>query len=371
MYKTYQLKIKNTDEEYFNSLFKEAKWYYNTILASTDVFKFDTKSKIAFLTPEICQETKHLSSQMRQEIKKKLISSIIGLSKRKKTVKAGKLKFKSFVNSLTLKNQSFKLDGTKIKLQGYKKKFRVAGVLQLPENYKVASGILHRNPLGLYLLVTLELPDIEKIVPTQELGVDFGVKDSLVFSDGTVINTNFDTLAIRKTQKALSKKVRGSNNYKKCRTKLGVKHKKLDNRKKDLTNKLVNKLEDYKVYFQDEMISNWKKLFGKQLHNGILGRFKSALKKNPNNLMLSRIEPTTKLCGSCGALNNISLAQRTYACECGYKQHRDIHSARNMILIGSGRAYVEKKSDLFSMLSSVENKHFSLKQEAVLPLGIQ
>lgn len=112
------------------------------------------------------------------------------------------------------------------------------------------------------------------------------------------------------------------------------------------------------------MITSWKKLFGKQVHNGILGRLKLALKQNPNNLMISRTCPTTKLCPICGVLNDIKLSVRIYNCECGYSCDRDAHFARNMILIGLEQTYVEKESDLFEILSSIQNKHFSVKQEA-------
>ena len=48
------------------------------------------------------------------------------------------------------------------------------------------------------------------------------------------------------------------------------------------------------------------------------------------------MEPTTQMCPNCGSLHKLSLTQRTYKCpNCGYEEDRDIHAAKNMILIGS------------------------------------
>jgi putative transposase len=366
MYKTYQLKIVKND--YFNLLFREAKWYYNTVLASEDVFNFDTKEKIAFLTPEISQETTILSSQMRQEIKKLLCSSVKGLSQRKKRgYKVGKLKFKGFLNALPLKNQTFKLSKNRIRFQGCKKSFKIRGYQQLPENYVIKSGVLIRNPDGIYLKLVIEEADQPVIIPTKIIGIDMGVKDSLTFSDGTKLNTIFaeSEQEIKKLHRKLSKKEKGSKNRLKARAKLGKAYHKLDKRKDDVSKKVLNKLKSYQVYFQDEMVTGWRRLFGRQIQHSILGRIKSGLKSNPEtNVCLAKTIPTTKFCPECAVLNDIPLSQRIYRCECRYQLDRDIHSARNMIIIGSGRAYVEQGTSVFDELVLIGSKFLVLKQEA-------
>ena len=50
--------------------------------------------------------------------------------------------------------------------------------------------------------------------------------------------------------------------------------------------------------------------------------------------MLDKWIPTTKLCPKCGTVNqHVTLADRTVVCGCGYQEDRDIHSAKNMIVI--------------------------------------
>ena len=50
-------------------------------------------------------------------------------------------------------------------------------------------------------------------------------------------------------------------------------------------------------------------------------------------MMLDKYIPTTKWCPSCHKLNELSLNDRTYKCECSYQEDRDIHSAKNMLVI--------------------------------------
>ena len=49
--------------------------------------------------------------------------------------------------------------------------------------------------------------------------------------------------------------------------------------------------------------------------------------------MLDKFIPTTKWCPKCHKLNELSLDDRTYRCECGYELDRDIHAAQNMLNI--------------------------------------
>ena len=113
-------------------------------------------------------------------------------------------------------------------------------------------------------------------------------------------------------------------------------YQKLTSRKKDSANKIVHELlEHERVYMQDENLKCWHKgLFGRTVQHSILGLVKAKLMKNERVIVLSSREPTTKYCPVCGNLNkNITLADRVYECECGYHEDRDIHAARNMILL--------------------------------------
>ncbi len=56
--------------------------------------------------------------------------------------------------------------------------------------------------------------------------------------------------------------------------------------------------------------------------------------KSERVVVLSASSPTTKYCPNCGELKaDITLADRVYICSCGYSEDRDVHAARNMILL--------------------------------------
>ena len=138
-------KLSKDKKFYLKTLFLEAKYYYNYLIylsqqSVTDnygntvypynLFEFNTKSNQILVYENssnsyLPYELKFLSSQVKQELLKKIQSSIKSLSKAKsKGRKIGHLKFKSFVN-LPLKqfNNSFYLsdNGKKLSLQGNKK----------------------------------------------------------------------------------------------------------------------------------------------------------------------------------------------------------------------------------------------------------
>ena len=64
-----------------------------------------------------------------------------------------------------------------------------------------------------------------------------------------------------------------------------------------------------------------------------MGLVKAKLKQLPQTIILDKWIPTTKWCPHCGHRHNMTLAERTYICECGYQEDRDIHSAKNMLSI--------------------------------------
>ena len=86
---------------------------------------------------------------------------------------------------------------------------------------------------------------------------------------------------------------------------------------------------------QDENIAGWHRgLFGKQVQHSCLGTVKSKLMALPQTVVLDRFIPTTKLCPKCHSVkNDMTLADRTYVCSCGYQEDRDVHAAKNMVWI--------------------------------------
>ena len=132
--KCYELKIQenklsNTQLDKLYSFFKQAKYLTNDIISSNDVYKYDYKTKnvnVKWFKDDVeHNEIKELilPSQIKQDIKTRIITDISNLSKKKKKgFKNGKLKFRKEVNTIGLKqyNTTWKF--------GEKNKFYVAGI---------------------------------------------------------------------------------------------------------------------------------------------------------------------------------------------------------------------------------------------------
>jgi transposase len=402
--KVYELKIdksslSNNTLIKLNKLFLEAKWFYNYLLTQ-DIFNFDTKQKeILVMNKEKKLEERninHLTSQMKQAIQQRAVSSIKSLSTKKKKGRfseVGKLKFKSSVNSIPLKqyNNTYKLiDKNKIQIQGIRKKIRVNGVKQIPLEAEFANANLIKRNNDFYLKVTCFLPKQNQIVHKNEIGIDFGIKTQLTFSNGVKIESKIPVSSkSKKLYKKLSrsKKVNGltskTKNQYKIRVKLKKSYEETTNKKKDIKNKIIHKLKtDYSlVAVQNENIKGWHSgLFGKQVQESSIGGILSGIKKLPQTRIVSRFFPSTKLCTSCGTLNKIGLDERVYKCECGYEEDRDVHSARNILIESVPRESRELKPvenntsseilEYFKKIPNIKVSICSMKQEArVFRLG--
>ena len=332
-------------------LFVEAKWLYNdalTFMSNQDINDYDYKVKTVHGLDKdkntVTRELKYLGSQMKEAVIQEIKSSLKSLSTSKKNKqKTGKLKYKSDYTSINLQQYgiTYKFyDNNRVRLQGIKKKIKIEGAEQFfnQPGIEIANAKLLNEPDGYYLAVTTfqdKRGEIKKYKPP--IGIDMGIKTSITTSEGKKYKVFVgETERLKKLQRRIAKREKGSSNKYKTRKLLEKEYQKLNNRKLDAANKIVHELlEHEKVYMQDENIKGWHKgLFGRTVQHSVLGLVKSKLMKNERVIVLSQNIATTKTCPNCGKINkNITLADRIFECECGYAEDRDIHAARNMILL--------------------------------------
>jgi putative transposase len=163
--RVYELKIdkshlNNETREHLNRLFLEAKWFYNHILAQKDIFNLDFDDKIKEIPVMVkdvfeIRSLDCLSSHMKQSLIERTQDNIRGLHERKeKGYKVGKLKYKSLIQSIPLKQygNTYKIiDDKYVHVQGIKQKIRVRGLKQIPSNADYANGTLIRKHGDYYL----------------------------------------------------------------------------------------------------------------------------------------------------------------------------------------------------------------------------
>jgi putative transposase len=406
----YKLKIDHSklsikQKEHLKMLFVEAKWLYNDILnysLNNNISTYITTNKFVSVktinNDFILKPLHYIGSQMKQSVVTDILANLKGLKTLKEhNHKIGWLKFKSSYKSLNLKQYSntYKFyNNKKAKIQGVPGKITVNGLNQFinDPNIEIANGRLLNTSKGYYVAVTVyrytdQLP-IKKYID-KEIGVDMGIKTSITLSNGEKIVTYVEeTEHLKCLQRKLSRQKKGSNNRRKTIYSIQKEYQKITDRKNDIANKIVAKILSYeKVYIQDENISIWKKgLFGKQVQHSVLGRIKAKLINNERVQILDRLAPTTKFCPKCYNINkDISLKDRMYICPiCGYMEDRDIHAAKNMIimtklimnqikLVPMGHRDFKpveiNTTDYRKYNNMIDNKVLSMKQEAHQPLG--
>ena len=389
-----QLKIVNNklnaqQKEALERVFLEAKWIYNEAL-SQGIVGYSAGKTVEVKTPQgfEIRDLTTIGSQMKQSVVSGLKSSMKTLSSAKKSGRRiGKLKFISDYTSLDLKQHGtthkFFLSSNqktgkinsigKARVQNIPGKLPVIGLEQLG-NKEISNAKLVKKASGFYLHVTCwtdKKDVVDNYQPNTKIGVDMGVSSHIILSDGQKWNVLIgESDQLKRLQKRLAKQKKGSNNYYKTIHKIHRCYEKMNNQKNDKANKIVAQLTNHEtVYFQDEMLPQWKVRFGKQTHHSILGRVKNKLITHPRTVMLKKSVATTQFCPQCRHKTKHDLSARQYNCKfCGYNNpDRDIHAAQNMIILGENPKLplgqrdvkpVEKKSDL--LLS----KHSSVKQEA-------
>jgi len=360
--KTRDLKIvhdslSKTQKQALKRSFQEAKWLRNAALAANrddlDYLK-ELNGEVPVKIPDGKTEQRkfeYLGSQIKQSVLKELKSNKKTLKTRKERgYKVGPLKFVRNVKSIDLQQYGVtyrfhKETRKKIKVQGIPGFMRIRGYEQLQaEGLEFANAKLVHRADGYHLIVTTYQPrNTDNNAPTSKIGVDMGVKIGISLSNGEEIDHQVtDKLEkMRKLRKKLSRQVKDSNGYLRTLNQIKREYQKISDKKDDIANQLVSRLTaDSVVFFQDESLSSWKskksKANGsKKLHHGVLGRVKTRLKRSDNAVMLPRWVATTAWCGECGSLTKHSLDKRVFTCvSCGFSELRDVHAARNMIILG-------------------------------------
>ncbi len=357
-------------KEQLKMIFIEAKWLYNDILRFSEnpeqkPWNYDTKIKSVIKKDkdfnDVKVELKFLGSSMKQSIQTDIVSSIRGLSTLKKHGnKVGRLKYRKEVNAVNLKqygNTHKILSSKRIKLQGVKGSVVVNGLKQFYDNpdYELANAKLLNTPLGYYVTFTCFIDkdkdkDKDKIQKKETngktIGIDFGCSTAFTTSEGEKIQASVqESERLKKLQRRFARQQKGSKRRYRTLGLIKAEYQKQTNRKNDLANKIVAKfLENDRIVIQDEQLRGWQKGgHGKAVQRSVLGRVKAKLILSPRVAVLSRTAPTTRLCRKCGIYHDeLKVWNRTFVCECGVSEDRDVHAAKNMVWMYENNLGVER-----------------------------
>ena len=178
------------------------------------------------------------------------------------------------------------------------------------------------------------------------VGVDLGLKDIIVTSDGQKIkNNHFAKKAqskIRRLNKELSRRKKGGKNWKKTDNRLSIAHEKLSNKRKDFIHKLTHKLvldndiiciEDLNVQGMMKNHSLARSISDVSFYE-IRRQLEYKCKWYGRELVIiDRWSPTSKTCNHCGfKMEEFNLGIREWECpSCHCHHDRDVNAARNIL----------------------------------------
>ena len=217
----------------------------------------------------------------------------------------------------------------------------------------IKSATLSKSKSGNYflsILVEMEDTELKRFEHTdKQVGIDLGVKDFVITSDGEVFeNKHFlknEEKKMKRLQRQLSKKKVGSNNRKKAQIRIAK-----------LFERMTNKKDAYIHYVVNELLSSFDTIFMEDLNvQGMLRNhhlakaiqevgffnFKQvlvnkALVNDKQVVFIDRFYPSSKTYSVCGyKKEDLTLNDREWTCpNCGTKHNRDINAAVNILLEG-------------------------------------
>jgi len=195
------------------------------------------------------------------------------------------------------------------------------------------------------LIVHLDLPDMPLPTPdpARTVGVDLGLKDLAVLSDGRRVSApkhyRRAERKLRRHQRHLSRCQKGSKNREKARLQVARQHQRVANQRRDYLHKLTTALvrQCDAICIEDLAVSGLGKTnLGKSVYDAGWGklRFMLAYKtrwQRKRLALIGRFYPSSRLCRACGTVNpDLTLADRIWMCACGAVHDRDVNAAENI-----------------------------------------
>lgn len=217
-----------------------------------------------------------------------------------------------------------------------------------PVEEKTKSATFTRDVCGHWyvsLLVEFEIPDTSLPDPNPDkiIGVDLGVKDFAVTSEGERIPPpkfyRKGQRKLRKAQKAVSRRRRGSKRRAKAINRVARIHRKIANQRGDFLHKLTTRLvSQYDgICLEDLDVRGLAKTkLAKGVMDAAMGEFRRQVEykaewNRKHAAVIDRFFPSSKMCSDCKAINDgLKLSQRRWRCPCGASHDRDLNAAHNI-----------------------------------------
>ena len=377
--KAYKVEIKPTLKQIqkINQSIDVCRWLYNEYLATNNQLYVQFKKglidkKQAFMSA--IDFDKHINNEVKILEEYSWINNC-GSKARKKAIQNAETSYKRFFKGQSNFPRFKKKNKSDVKLYFPKnnkgdwkverhrimiptlKNVRLKEYGYIPVGAKVISGTVSKKADRYYVSVIVDI-DAPIIKNTNKgIGIDLGLKDFAICSDGNIYKNINKTQRIRKLEKKLKReqkrlsrkyeflKKRGGtatkSNINKKIVKVQKLHHRLDNIRTDYINKTISRIVNQKPKFitiEDLNVKGMMK--NKHLSKAVAEQkfyeFRNKLTTKCNALgielrIVDRFYPSSKLCHCCGSIKkDLKLKDRIYKCECGYIEDRDYNASLNL-----------------------------------------
>lgn len=225
------------------------------------------------------------------------------------------------------------------------------------DGYTIKSGTVSVKAGRYFVSVLIEVPDT-KTTNNRDfgIGIDLGVKDFAVNSNGkTYKNINKSAKVkklekqLRREQRCLSRKYENLKkgeptqraNIRKQKLKVQKLYHRMDHIRTDYMNKTIAGIVKAKpsyITIEDLNVKGMmknrhlSKAVASQKFSEFRRRLKYKCDENGIELrIVDRFYPSSKICHCCGCIKkNLKLSDRIYKCDCGYVEDRDLNAALNL-----------------------------------------
>lgn len=345
-----EIKPNNKQKTYLNKCFGVSRFAYNWALAEWQKkYSAGQKTNALSLKKEFNSIKKDQYPWTKEVTKWACQQPFINLQKAfdrffKKKSAYPKFKKKGKRDSFYTSCESIKVEVNYLKLPLLKSKIKMTESLRFTD--EINSVVFSKRADRYFASFQMEIENPKPVnIPNRSVGVDIGVKSLFVTSDGheilSVKPLKTKLRKIKRYSRQLNKKVKGSKNARKMKTKLSRLHLRVFNQRSDVLHKFTTFLcKNYKIISIENlttsnMIKNHK--LAQAISDIGIGEFKrqleykSKLYANTINLV-DRFYPSSKLCSQCGSKKeDLRLSDRVYICSiCNLVINRDYNASLNI-----------------------------------------
>ena len=263
-------------------------------------------------------------------------------------------------DSFYVANDAFKLNGKIIDLPKIRK---VTMTEKLRFSGKILGATVSRTADRWYVSIHVKVPSEQFYLQRTAhavVGVDLGVKAIATLSSGEKFNAPKPLASalrrLRIRNRRLSRKIKGSNNYKKAQAELATLHARIANIRTDCLHKLTTHIcrKTKQVVIEDLNVKGMmaNHTLSRAINDVGLGKFRELLEYKSKRygtelIVADPFYPSSRLCSVCGYKNNaLTLSDREWDCpQCGTHHDRDINAARNLEQLATkGGTVIQKAS---------------------------